>query len=356
MGVVRVGLIGTGFGASVQAPGFKCVSGVEVVAVASARLERARAVAAEHGIPHAFDDYREMLRLVDLDLVSVVSPPYLHYEMTMAALDAGAHVLCEKPLAMDLAEAQAMREKAERLGRVHAIDHEFRYVPARAAIKRLLDAREIGDLFLVRAADLAPWPNSDRPYMWWFDRARGGGVLGAIGSHYVDAVHWWVGRLGRVSAGLQAVVQERRAEDGSGVKRVTADDTALVAFTTEDGVAGRIDISVSAGGGPRRVEIYGTRGALFLEGTKLYRAAGNEVVEVVLEDRDQGRLDDPRIGPFVELAQRVVDRINGADSGVFPTFDDGVAVQRVLDAIHRSADEGREVWIAEIGGAESRAS
>jgi len=348
MCAVRVGVIGTGFGANVQIPGFKCVSGADVVAVTSARLERAKTVAAEHGVPHAFDDYREMLREVELDLVSVVSPPYLHYEMTMAALESGAHVLCEKPFAMDLAEARAMRDRAQSLARVHAVDHEFRYVPARAAIKRLLDAGEIGDLFLIRAADLAIWPN-DRPFNWWFDRARGGGVLGAIGSHYVDAVSWWVGPLARVSANLQALVSERRSENGAGMARVTADDTALVAFATENGAAGRIDISASAGGGPRRVELFGTRGALFLEGTKLYRAAGGEVTEVAPEDRDQGRLDDPRLGPFVELAQRVIDRINGTDSGPYSTFDDGAAIQQVLDAIHRSSDEGREVAIDEIG-------
>jgi predicted dehydrogenase len=289
-----------------------------------------------------------MLRDVELDLVSVVSPPDLHYEMTMAALDAGAHVLCEKPFAMSLAQAMEMRDAADRLGRVHAVDHEFRYVPARSAIKRLLDAGDLGSVFLFRAADLVTWPN-DRPFDWWFDRARGGGVLGAIGSHYIDAVQWWIGPIVRLSADLRAVVAERRAGDGSGTERVTADDTAMVAFTTEGGVTGRVDLSISAGGGPRRVEVYGTKGALFLEGTKLYRAAGRDVAEVLPDDRDQARLDDPRIGPFVELAQRVVDRIRGSASASFPTFDDGVAVQRVLDAIHRSANQGREVEIAEIG-------
>ena len=350
MCALRVGIIGTGFGASVQVPGFECVSDVEVAAIASARRERAQAVADEHGIPHAFDDYREMLREVDLDLVSVVSPPYLHREMTMAVLDAGAHVICEKPFAMNVAEALEMRDAAERARRVHAVDHEFRYVPARTAIKRLLETRAIGDVFFFRAADLAPWPN-DRPFSWWFDRARGGGALGAVTSHYIDAVNWWIGPITRVTADLRALVPERRAESGAGTERVTADDTAFVAFRAENGVTGRIDVSVSAGGGPRRVEIYGTKGAFFLEGTKLYRAANGEVAEVMMEDRDQARLDDPRIGPFVELAQRVVDDINGRRSGPFPTFDDGVAVQRVLDAIHRSAAEGREVEVAESGAA-----
>jgi predicted dehydrogenase len=349
MCAVRVGVIGTGFGSSVQVPGFKCVSDVEVVAIASARLERAQAVAGEHNIPHAFDDYERMLGEVELDLVSVVAPPSLHHAMTLAALEAGAHVLCEKPFAMRLAEAVAMRDAATAGGRVHAVDHEFRFVPARMAVKRLIGAGEIGDTFLFRAADLAIWWG-DRTYSWWFDRNQGGGVLGAIGSHYVDAIGQWIGPITRVTADLRAIVGERRTDDGGNAK-VTSDDTALIAFTTETGVSGRIDLSVSARGGPRRVEIYGTKGTLFLEGTKLYRAAGGEAVEILPAERDQGRLDDPRLGPFVELAQRVVDRIEGRDSGAFPTFEDGVAVQRVLDAIHRSSDEQREVEVAEIQAA-----
>ena len=187
MSPIRVGIIGTGFGAAVQLPGFQCVDGVEVVAVVSGRLDRARAVAAEHGVPHAFTDYREMLRAVPLDLVSVTAPPYLHYEMTLAAFAAGAHVLCEKPLAMNTQQAKEMFAAAERAGRVHAVDHEFRYVPARATVKRLIDEGAVGDPYFVRIADLVA-SRPERYYGWWFDRARGGGLLQAIGAHYVDAL------------------------------------------------------------------------------------------------------------------------------------------------------------------------
>src|SRR3954447_4738322 len=102
MCAARVGLIGTGFGATVQAPGWQCIDGAELVAVTSGHLERAQQVADEHGLSLAFDDYREMLRQSDLNLVSITAPPYLHHEMVMAALDAGAHVLCEKPFAMNV--------------------------------------------------------------------------------------------------------------------------------------------------------------------------------------------------------------------------------------------------------------
>src|SRR5262245_37608614 len=125
MSAVRVGIIGTGWGASVQAPAFRCVAGAELVAITSGRLERAQAVAQEHGIPQAFDDYREMLDKANLDLVSIVTPPYLHHEMTLAAIAAGAHVICEKPFALDVRQASEMVEAAERAGCINVVDHEF---------------------------------------------------------------------------------------------------------------------------------------------------------------------------------------------------------------------------------------
>ncbi len=348
MCAVRVGIIGTGFGASVQAPGFRCINGAELVAITSARLERARAVASEFGLSHAFDDYREMLRRVPLDLVCVTSPPHLHHEMTLAALDAGAHVLCDKPFAMNVAEASEMLQRGQRSGLVHAVDFEFRFVPVRAAMKRLLEAGEIGEPFLVRIADLT-LARTDQRYGWWFDRTRGGGLLQAIGAHYIDAVGWWVSPITSVSADLRAVIPERRWEDGTGSERVTADDTAAIAFRLENGISGQIDLSVCAQGGRRRIEIFGSQGSLFIEdGARLFRAHGTDVEEVKPEARDQGRLEDPRVGPFVELAQRVVDRINGVDGLPFTTFADGLAVQRVMDAIHRSSDERREVVVSEV--------
>jgi predicted dehydrogenase len=144
------------------------------------------------------------------------------------------------------------------------------------------------------------------------------------------------------------VVKERPDESGAS-RLVTAEDTAAVALRLENGVAGRIDISGSARGGLRRIEIYGTEGTLvLLDGAKLYRGRDGELEEVRPDHVDQGRLEDPRLGPFVELAQRVVDRLQGRSSGPITTFGDGLSVQRVMDAVRRSSDEGREVRVWEI--------
>jgi predicted dehydrogenase len=133
------------------------------------------------------------------------------------------------------------------------------------------------------------------------------------------------------------------------MERVTADDTATVAFRLESGISGRIDLGVSAPAGYRRIEVFGREGTLTIENaSKLYRGYHDRREEVQPDRADQGVLEDPRVGPFVEFAQRLVDRINGKDALPFTTFEDGLAVQRVMDAIHRSSDERREVLVSEI--------
>ena len=112
---LRIGVIGVGFGSRIQPPGFLS-EGLEVVAVCASRQERAESVAREFGIPHAYADYREMLRLPGLDAVSIVTPRHLHHPMAMAGLAAGKHVLCEKPFAMDQGERGRCGARPRRAG------------------------------------------------------------------------------------------------------------------------------------------------------------------------------------------------------------------------------------------------
>ncbi len=114
-----------------------------VVAVASATRGRAAQVAARFGIPHAFDRWHDLV-CSDLDLVSITSPPVWHHRMALAAIAAGRHVLCEKPMAMNVSEATEMLEHAERVGILHMIDHELRFNPNRQRIKSLIDGGFIG--------------------------------------------------------------------------------------------------------------------------------------------------------------------------------------------------------------------
>src|SRR5216684_6893547 len=122
--IIRIGIIGAGFARTTQIPGFKNCEGARIVAIASARREHAEEVAREFDIEHVESDWRALVERYDVDLVSIVTPVVSHCEMTLAALDRGKAVLCEKPVAMNAAEALRMTERAQEKGILALIDHE----------------------------------------------------------------------------------------------------------------------------------------------------------------------------------------------------------------------------------------
>jgi predicted dehydrogenase len=125
--VMRVGIIGASFAKAAFLPAFRHVPDVEVVALSSARLESAREAARPYGVKHIYADWEVMLRTHEFDLVCIATPTVTHAPMVLSALDSGAHVLSEKPTAMNAHEAKAMLDRAEQLGRVHMVDHELRF-------------------------------------------------------------------------------------------------------------------------------------------------------------------------------------------------------------------------------------
>ncbi len=142
--VIGIGVIGSGFARRTQIPGFRACEGAQVTAIASARRERAEAVAREFAIPFVGDDWREVVDHADVDLVSIVTPPATHLEMTLYALSRGKAVLCEKPMAMNAAETAEMCRAANAAGVFAAIDHELRFLDGRRRMREMLQAGEVG--------------------------------------------------------------------------------------------------------------------------------------------------------------------------------------------------------------------
>lgn len=341
---LRVGIVGTGFGARVQVPGFRA-AGFEVTAICSAHPDRARAAAEQAGIPAAVDTVNELVDRDDVDVVCVSSPPTLHREHTLAALAAGKHVICEKPMARDAREAREMLATAERAGVVHAIDHEFRYAPARSKVKELLEANAIGDVRLALVMEMTGMlVDPARPRQeWWLRRDRAGGLLGAIGSHWIDSIIWWLGAVDRVSSELGISAQTRPTPEGAPV-RVTADDTAQVLLRMSSGAIATIQLSSAVHHPSRRVILYGSDGTLVLGGDgRVLLARGSGALGEILP---AGTTD----GAFPELARRVREHIEAGPTGKadarHPTFADGLRVQQVMDAAYRSAEVGGAVAIA----------
>lgn len=349
---VRIGIIGTGFGVSAQVPGFRRAPGAEVVAICSARRERAEAAAREHGIPHAFDDYRAMIAQGQLDLVSIVSPVSLHHPMTMAALDAGCHVLCEKPTALDAAEARAMYERAEAAGVVHMIDHELRFNPTRRRIAQLIGEGYLGAVRYAQVRTVSgARANPAQPFSWWSERAKGGGALGAAASHQVDLLRWWLGEIVEVSGQLETFVRQRPDPETGASREVDADDQyALMARFASGAYAHVFTSYVAHHGGFNSIEIHGEAGSLVLDhDDRLWgrRMGEAEPTEHTVADPLFGAPDlQPTVWnvSFVHLAHELLAAIReGRAPREGATFLDGLRNQLVLDAARRSWDEKR--WV-----------
>ncbi len=347
---VRIGIIGAGFARTTQIPAFKSCRAAEIVAIASARRAHAEQVAREFDIPHVEDDWRGVVNRDDVDLVSLVTPVVTHCEMTLAALDRGKHVLCEKPMAMNADEARRMRDRAQEAGVLALIDHELRFLPGRLRMRKMIHRGEIGRIkraSVIFRSDSRADPN--RPWNWWSDAKQGGGALGAIASHIVDGFRWMLSTdVDSIACDLAMHIRERKDREGK-ARPVTTDDEAslLVRFAESElteGATGNVAISMVEAGKPlHRLEVFGERGALRVEGDgELWEAnvgAGDwKKVDLCRGELAPGMNDNGWARGFTAFSQKIVEAIREGRTTVeeAATFEDGYRTQLVLDAARRS--------------------
>ena len=358
---IGIGIIGTGFARSTQIPGFRACEGARVVAIASGHRENAERVALEFGIENVADDWREVVARDDVNLVSIVTPPVTHPEMTLAALDAGKAVLCEKPMAMNAEESDAMRRRAEEVGALALIDHELRFLPGRLKAREIIHSGKIGEVrhakLLFRSDSRA---TSDRKWDWWSDAESGGGALGAIGSHAVDAFRWLLGaEVSHVFGSLSTHVAEREDKKTGELRRVTTDDEANLILRFEEtdltaGATATISLSVVEAGRPEhRLEIFGSKGALRIEESgELMRAqigAGDwERVETERGPLAEGMRDGGWSRGFTIFSRAIIEAMRDGRNTVegAATFEDGYRTQLVLDAARRSNESGEMIAVS----------
>ena len=358
---VGIGIIGSGFARTTQIPGFRACAGARVVAIASGHRENAERVAGEFGIEHVMSDWRELVARDDVTRVSIVTPPHTHMEMTLAALDAGKAVLCEKPMAMNAEEAGRMLRHAQEKGLLALIDHELRFLPGRLKAREMIQSGEIG---LVRHAHLLFRSDSrasnDRKWDWWSDAQSGGGALGAIGSHAVDGFRWLLGaEVSYVFGSLSTHVTERADERTGAARRVTTDDEANLILHFEDGDFNRattatVSLSVVEQGQPEhRLEIFGSEGGLRLEESgELWHAQTGAGIWTRVETRSgplaEGMRDGGWSRGFTIFARAIVEALRAGRNTVegAATFTDGYRTQLVLDAARSSNESGKIVEVS----------
>lgn len=351
---IGVGIVGSGFARTTQIPGFQNCKGARVVAIASRRRERAAQVAQEFGIEHVASDWQELVRRDDVDLVSVVTPPATHLEITLAALERGKAVLCEKPMAMTAAEAKHMTDRAREAGVLALIDHELRFLSSRRTMRAMVHNGEIGTVrhcnYVFRSDYRGVLGNWD----WWSDAAMGGGTLGAIGSHAIDSFRWLLdAEVSEVSCVLSTHVAERPDKTSGATRAVTSDDTVrmLLRFAESPltkGATGAASLSVVESGKlQNQLEVYGSSGALMVEenGALWHSPAGSgdwRAVEVTQDPVAPGMREGSWSRGFTIFSRAIIDALREGRTTIegAATFEDGYRAQLVMDAARASNKSG----------------
>lgn len=356
---LRVGLVGTGGWAELaHLPGLASRGDLELVALCGRTPARLTALADRFGVPGRHLDWREMLARERLEVVVVATPNDQHAPMAGAALEAGAHVVCEKPLALDAGQARSLADLAEARGLQTLTFFTHRAIASATQVKRLVEAGFLGrplrvDARYATGSQLRP----GKPASWRMRRAEAGsGVLGDLGSHLVDLVRWWLGDLTRVAGQWQNAHPERQ-----GVA-VDADEACAFLADLACGAQGVFQASKLVAGRSnfQRVELHGDLGSLVYEAEPGQDATWEGRVWAGRPDRhglERVALDADlagglalggaagRAGAYRRLTDPLVAAIRGGPP-CRPSFRDGAAVQAVLDAVASSAE--RRAWV-EVG-------
>ncbi|WTX00663.1 Gfo/Idh/MocA family oxidoreductase [Streptomycetaceae bacterium NBC_01309] len=328
------------------------------------RTAQVEEAAARWGWEAATGDWRDAIADPRVDVVDICTPSSTHAEIAVAALEAGKHVLCEKPLANTVDEAVRVARAAERAAREHGsvalLGFNYRRVPALALARRMVEAGRVGHVRHIRARYLQDWlADPATPFSWRLDAATAGsGALGDIGSHIIDLAQHLTGhRIARVFGTTDTFVTERATGDG-GFGTVTVDDAAVVTARTAEGASAAFEVSRAATGRKNslRIEIDGDAGALAFDLERLneleFFDAGLPAAERGFRTIQVTEPEHPYVGAwwppghvlgwehtFTHQAYDLLTAI-GQDTAVAPDFTDGLGVQLVLDAALRSASSG----------------
>ncbi len=344
---VRIGVIGTGaFAETCHLPGLQSHPSAEVVAICGRRYDHVRSLADRFNIPDVYTDFHELCSRSDLDAVTIVTPNSEHAKQAMAAFESGKHVFCEKPMAINIAEAQEMVLAAERSGKIHQMAFTYRYLYGVQELRRRVLRGDIGTPHYVRA-QYDCWDGLQPTYRVGFrDKLAlaGGGMLYDVGSHLFDIARFILGPI-ESATGVSKLIPRQEVERHPGTSAdIETDDLATAWFVHESGVRGHWFASRVTPSYAEKafLEVIGQEGALRASlsrgGIDVLRRstpAKPEWEELPLPDGAQDH--SPHclalmMRSFVEACLR-----GKLDEEVDASFSDGLAAQRALAAVAKSS-------------------
>lgn len=365
---IGIGIVGTGFGQKVHIPAFQAHPQTEIIAVYHDNLEKAKTIANLHNIPQAVDHINDMIALEKVQGVSISTPPFLHYEMSKAVLQSGKHLLLEKPTTLNAQDAKELyhlsqassldqTEKNSKNKGIAIIDFEFRFIPAWQYFSQLLTENYIGKKRLIKIDWLvSSRADETRPWNWYSQQEKGGGVLGAIGSHVFDYIAWLFGDIRRLSAQLiTGITQRPDPKEGGILKLVDADDSCTLMLELMDGTPCQICLSsVTYQGRGHWVEVYGSEGTLILGSDNQqdyvhgFRILASQKGQPLTELKIPPEFDFPqvypdgRIAPLIRVINQWVKAIEQGQN-LTPSLREGVYSQLLMDLTYQSHQTG--TWI-----------
>jgi predicted dehydrogenase len=365
---VTVGVVGTSWWAdAMHLPALASHPLAKITAICGRNIDNARKMAQRWNIPHVYTDYEAMISSGEIQAIVVSTGNDTHYPITMKAVEAGLHVLCEKPIALTYAQARQMAEAADKKGIKNMVPFTYRYMPTARYIKELIDGGYIGRPYHLNLRYYTGYGRSG-DYLWRFDTSKAGaGALGDIGSHFLYLASWFFGKITHITCQF-GYMADRAPLDPEGKPYERAEDTAAMIVNFENGAQGVIHVTTLACeqtpfGQSHHMEFHGSGGTLYclIDWDKVQQVKGTQPgqgmpKELPIPDHIwNGVRRDTVHNTYRDLfrTQDFMTRefITGIieDKPLTPNFHDGAYIQRLIEAGVKSAHEGRRIEVESIG-------
>ena len=358
---LRIAIAGLGFGESVHIPASLSNKNIELVGLWHPRPERLKEACNKHNLC-AYETWEDLVNDSEIEGIIIATPPAPRYELALEAIKAGKHLLLEKPTCLNSDEAMDLQRNALKKNLKVAVDYEYRAVPLFMQAERIINEEKLDEPYLVKLDWLmSSRANPDRPWNWYSDEKAGGGVLGALGTHAFDIIHWLIGPTHSLSSINSSSIKERFCPQSKTIKKVTSEDVSISQLQIKSIHNNLIPCQVNLSAVSKQskgfsLEIYGKNGTLILSsenqkdyvhGFGLWFSDKDDVLKNIQPDSDLAFSKiwtDGRIAPVARIQSWWAQSIKNG-TPVIPGLVEGLASQKVCDKVKESNSIGMKLEI-----------
>ena len=358
---IRIAIAGLGFGESVHIPASLTNENIELVGLWHPRQERLKEACNKYNL-YPYETWKELLKDSEIDGIIIATPPAPRFELALEAIKANKHLLLEKPTCLNSDEVMELQRNALKRNLKIAVDYEYRAVPLFMKAKRLINEKKLDEPYFVKLDWLmSSRANPDRPWNWYSDEAAGGGVLGALGTHAFDMIHWLIGPTHSLSAINSTSIKERVCTQSKTTKKVTSEDVSISQLQIKSINNNLIPVQVNLSAVTKQsrgfsLEIYCENGTLILSsdnqkdyvhGFGLWFSEKGDCLKNIQPDSDLAFSKiwtDGRIAPVARIQSWWTKSIKDS-SPIIPGLVEGLASQKVCDKVKESNSIGMKIEI-----------